>query len=62
MNSLSETESEPDQTQPVVETLEKPKRKYTKKVKVVEPAEPVAEPVAEPPTPKPKRVMSEKPN
>jgi len=53
MNPLSETESEPDQNEPVVETLEKPKRKYTKKVKVV--TEPVAEPVA----PKPKRVMSE---
>ena len=58
MDALSETESEPEQfpTEPVVEetSLEKPKRKYVKKVKVVEPA---AEPAAEPA--KPKRVMTE---
>ena len=45
MDALSETESEPEQfpTEQVVEetSLEKPKRKYVKKVKVVEP---VAEP------------------
>jgi titin len=56
MDALSETESEPEQfpTEPVVEdtSLEKPKRVYKKKVKVVEPAEP-AEPA------KPKRVMTE---
>jgi hypothetical protein len=53
MNSLSETESEPEQfpTEPVVESLEKPKRNYKKKVKVVEPVE-------EAPA-KPKRVMTE---
>ena len=58
MDALSETESEPEQfpTEPVVEetSLEKPKRKYVKKVKVVEPA---AEPAAEPA--KPKRAMTE---
>ena len=62
MDALSETESEPEQfpTEPVVEetSLEKPKRKYVKKVKVVEPSsEPAAEPAAEPA--KPKRVMTE---
>jgi hypothetical protein len=56
MNSLSETESEPEQfpTEPVVDdtSLEKkPKRNYKKKVKVVEPVE-------EAPA-KPKRVMTE---
>ena len=56
MNSLSETESEPEQypTEPVVEetSLEKPKKRvYKKKVKVVEPTE-------EAPA-KPKRVMTE---
>ena len=39
MDALSETESEPEQfpTEPVVEetSLEKPKRKYVKKVKIV---------------------------
>ena len=59
MDALSETESEPEQfpTEPVVEetSLEKPKRKYVKKVKVVEP---VAEP-AEVKVEKPKRVMTE---
>ena len=55
MNSLSETESEPDQNEPVVETLEKPKRNYKKKVKVVEPTEEVAEVKVE----KPKRVLTE---
>ena len=58
MDALSETESEPEQfpTEPVVEetSLEKPKRKYVKKVKIVESA---AEPAAEPA--KPKRVMTE---
>ena len=58
MDALSETESEPEQfpTEPVVEetSLEKPKRKYVKKVKVVEPS---SEPAAEPA--KPKRVMTE---
>lgn len=58
MDALSETESEPEQfpTEPVVEetSLEKPKRKYVKKVKIV------AEPTAEPTAPvKPKRVMTE---
>ena len=62
MDALSETESEPEQfpTEPVVEetSLEKPKRKYVKKVKIVEPAaEPAAEPATEPA--KPKRVMTE---
>ena len=32
MNPISDTESEPDQNEPIVETLEKPKRKTTKKV------------------------------
>ena len=58
MDALSETESEPEQfpTEPVVEetSLEKPKRVYKKKVKIVEPA---AEPATEPA--KPKRVMTE---
>tara|TARA_R110002167_G_scaffold30186_2_gene100029 strand:- start:765 stop:1253 length:489 start_codon:yes stop_codon:yes gene_type:complete len=57
MNSLSETESEPEQfpTEPVVESLEKkPKRNYKKKVKVVEPVEVVEEAPS-----KPKRVMTE---
>ena len=58
MDALSETESEPEQfpTEPVVEdtSLEKPKRVYKKKVKIVEPA---AEPVTEPA--KPKRVLTE---
>ena len=58
MDALSETESEPEQfpTEQVVEetSLEKPKRKYVKKVKVVEPS---SEPAAEPA--KPKRVMTE---
>tara|TARA_R110000803_G_scaffold37632_1_gene81194 strand:+ start:174 stop:659 length:486 start_codon:yes stop_codon:yes gene_type:complete len=58
MDALSETESEPEQfpTEPVVEdtSLEKPKRVYKKKVKVVEPTEPATEPAA-----KPKRVLSE---
>jgi hypothetical protein len=58
MDALSETESEPEQftTEPVVEetSLEKPKRKYVKKVKIVESA---AEPASEPA--KPKRVMTE---
>ena len=59
MEQISDTESEPEQfpTEPVVDdtSLEKkPKRKYAKKVKVVEPTEPVAEaPI------KPKRVMTE---
>ena len=59
MDALSETESEPEQfpTEPVVEdtSLEKPKRVYKKKVKIVEPA---AEP-AEVKVEKPKRVMTE---
>ena len=60
MNSLSETESEPEQfpTEPVVDdtSLEKkPKRNYKKKVKVVEPTEQVAEDKVE----KPKRVLTE---
>ena len=59
MDALSETESEPEQfpTEPVVEetSLEKPKRKYVKKVKVVEP---VTEP-AEVKVEKTKRVMTE---
>jgi hypothetical protein len=59
MNSLSETESEPEQfpTEPVVDdtSLEKkPKRNYKKKVKVVEPVDVVEEAPA-----KPKRVMTE---
>jgi hypothetical protein len=58
MDALSETESEPEQfpTEPVVEdtSLEKPKRVYKKKVKIVEPA---AEPATEPA--KPKRVLTE---
>ena len=63
MDALSETESEPEQfpTEPVVEetSLEKPKRVYKKKVKIVEPAaEPAAEP-AEVKVEKPKRVMTE---
>ena len=39
MNPISDTESEPDQNEPIVETLEKtkPKRKYTKKSKSVAP-------------------------
>ena len=59
MEQISDTESEPEQfpTEPVVDdtSLEKkPKRKYAKKVKVVEPTEPVAEaPI------KPKRVLTE---
>ena len=58
MDALSETESEPEQfpTEPVVEdtSLEKPKRVYKKKVKIVEPAtEPATEPA------KPKRVITE---
>jgi hypothetical protein len=57
MDALSETESEPEQfpTEPVVEetSLEKPKRVYKKKVKIVEPTEPATEPA------KPKRVLSE---
>ena len=62
MDALSETESEPEQfpTEPVVEetSLEKPKRKYVKKVKIAEPVEPAAtEPATEPA--KPKRVMTE---
>ena len=62
MDALSETESEPEQfpTEPVVEdtSLEKPKRVYKKKVKIVEPAaEPATEPATEPA--KPKRVMTE---
>jgi hypothetical protein len=59
MDALSETESEPEQfpTEPVVEetSLEKPKRVYKKKVKIVEPA---AEP-AELKVAKPKRVITE---
>lgn len=59
MEQISDTESEPEQfpLEPVVDdtSLEKkPKRKYAKKVKVVEPTEPVAEaPI------KPKRIMTE---
>jgi len=59
MEQISDTESEQEQypTEPVVDdtSLEKkPKRKYAKKVKVVEPTEPVAdEPI------KPKRVLTE---
>ena len=59
MEQISDTESEPEQfpLEPVVDdtSLEKkPKRKYAKKVKVVEPTEPVAEaPI------KPKRVLTE---
>ena len=59
MDALSETESEPEQfpTEPVVEetSLEKPKRKYVKKVKVVEPVDEPAEVKVE----KPKRVLTE---
>jgi hypothetical protein len=60
MEQFSDTESEPEQfpLEPVVDdtSLEKkPKRKYAKKVKVVEPTEPVAEVKVE----KPKRVMTE---
>ena len=41
MNPISDTESEPDQNEPIVETLEKtkPKRKYTKKSKGVAPTD-----------------------
>ena len=59
MEQISDTESEQEQypTEPVVDdtSLEKkPKRKYAKKVKVVEPTEPVADaPI------KPKRVLTE---
>ena len=59
MEQISDTESEPEQfpLEPVVDdtSLEKkPKRKYAKKVKVVEPTEPVADaPI------KPKRVLTE---
>ena len=60
MEQFSDTESEQEQypTEPVVDdtSLEKkPKRKYAKKVKVVEPTEAVAEVKVE----KPKRVMTE---
>lgn len=59
MDALSETESEPEQfpTEPVVEdtSLEKPKRVYKKKVKIVEPATEPAEVKVE----KLKRVMTE---
>jgi hypothetical protein len=43
MNPISDTESEPDQNEPIVETLEKtkPKRKYTKKSKGVAPTTPL---------------------
>ena len=61
MNPISDTESEPDQNEPIVESVEKPKPKRKqapKKVKVVDPApEPVEEPKA---PPKSKRQASEK--
>ena len=71
LQTLSDTESEPDQTKEVVEPLEKskpikPKRKYTKKPKAEPKPEPEAEPEPEPePEPeaksvKPKRKYTKK--
>lgn len=58
MNQISDTESEPDQFEPIVETLEK-KKKKAKAKKAVPP--PDAPPVEEPePVVKPKRVYKKK--
>lgn len=56
MNQISDTESEPDQFEPIVETLEK-KKKKAKPKKAVPPPDAVEEPE---PVVKPKRVYKKK--
>ena len=66
LQTLSDTESEPDQTKEVVEPLEKskpvkPKRTYTNRAKAEPEPEPESKPKPEPEPEKPKRKYTKKP-